>query len=355
MGYSKPIVGVIALSFLALALSGCLFPEDAIFLTVAGGRAMVDGLGTTMSGFVGWEPYPSEAVVKGRGKILMNSSEIWPHHPCCVLVYRDNWFKDNEDAGEIVKRVVWAHMQAQNWINEAKGGGNYTELVKYAGIFTHREEEVVKLALDNVDYDYTLDIEGIKEYGNGIYDKTAIINSKKWKASGYESMDDYIDDVVDESFIDSNYDPGLNLTKKGVKIGFITDDLHHLPLQIIRDVGFDRKVNISITTDDRSNGVGVMMDLIKNGEVDMAYLGIAPALIHGINSNDFSSISGEFNDAKIEIVAGVNYNGSAIVVEEGINNLEDLVGKTVGYPGEGTVQWYLILKAVEKEKLKIST
>jgi NitT/TauT family transport system substrate-binding protein len=353
---SRPLAAMIALAILVIALSDCLLPEDVIFLAPADPRSMVDSTGNTLRGFIGWEPYPSEAVLAGRGKILMNSSEIWPHHPCCVLVYRDNWFKNSDDAREIVKRVVWAHMQAINWINEAKGKGeNYTVLVEYGAEFTGRDRAVIERALYNVDYDYSLDTRAIKEYGDVVFNQTGVLVEKKWLGSGYESIGDYVDEVVDEGLVESIGDYVDEVVDEGalsVSVGFINYDLHHLPLHVIQEAGFDEGLNIE--TKGRNNGVEVMMDLIKNGEVDMAYLGIAPALIHGINSNDFSLESPGFNDARIKMVAGVNYNGSAIVVEDGIEGLEDLVGRTIGYPGKGTVQWYLILKAAEERGLKVS-
>ena len=354
MGGPKPLVGLLVLAVSALALSGCIFPEeekeDTVFLTKVGGAEMVKGLGGTMDAFVGWEPFPAEAVIKG-GKVLLKSSEIWEHHPCCVMAYRNKWFENTEDAQDIVTRMVWAHKQATDWINEAKDVNhkNHTKLVEYAVDFTQRNEEIVELALDNVDFDYAIGIDGIKEYGNVIYDKAEIMVEEKWDDSGYSSMDEYIDDVIDSSYIDSGFDPNVNLTEKKVRVGYISSDLHHLALWIIIGEGIGAKVNLDIETEHRSNGVYVMKELFRTGVVDMAYLGIAPAVIHGINSNDFT-----FNDARIEIVAGVNYNGSAIIVEKGIESIEDLAGKTVGYPGTGTVQWYLLLKALEEKNMKIA-
>jgi len=39
-----------------------------------------------IDGFMGPEPYVTEAILKGEGQILARSGEIWPDHMCCVLV-----------------------------------------------------------------------------------------------------------------------------------------------------------------------------------------------------------------------------------------------------------------------------
>jgi len=72
-------------------------------------------------------------------------------------------------------------------------------------------------------------------------------------------------------------------------------------------------------------------------------------IIHRINSNDFST-----DDARVEVIAGMNNEGSIIVVANNITSLKDLSGKTVGFPGPGTIQHVLFLMAADKEGLKVS-
>ena len=97
------------------------------------------------------------------------------------------------------------------------------------------------------------------------------------------------------------------------------------------------------------NGGFEMINGFKPGNVDVGYIGIAPAAIHPINSNDFS-----IGDTTIHFVAGANYCGSSLVVQDSINGPADLAGKAVGYPGLGTVQHILFTKYAEQNGLTIT-
>lgn len=61
------------------------------------------------------EPYPTTAVMKGYGKILENSSEIVPGHPCCVIVASDDFIKNHPDQ---LSKILQIHENATNFINE---------------------------------------------------------------------------------------------------------------------------------------------------------------------------------------------------------------------------------------------
>ena len=88
---------------------------------------------------------------------------------------------------------------------------------------------------------------------------------------------------------------------------------------------------------------------LKANTVDVGSLGIPPVIIHRINSNDFSN-----DDARVGVIAGMNNEGSVIVVANNITSLKDLQGKTVGFPGPGTIQHVLFLMEADKEGLKVS-
>lgn len=44
------------------------------------------------------DPHPYVAVLGGYGKIAVNSSEMWPHHPCCVVLMSEDFIAKNRDA-----------------------------------------------------------------------------------------------------------------------------------------------------------------------------------------------------------------------------------------------------------------
>lgn len=51
-----------------------------------------------IAGFIVAEPFASQAVTEGYGEEFCLSKDIWPEHPCCVLVVRDEMIEKHPDA-----------------------------------------------------------------------------------------------------------------------------------------------------------------------------------------------------------------------------------------------------------------
>lgn len=112
--------------------------------------------GGQVDAFVAWEPYPQVAVAQGAGWILETSGEIWPHHPCCVLVADAGFAEKNP---ETVRRFVEAHVNATRFINE-----NPQQASAMGHLFTGQEGEVVEAAMKNIEFVYKPDTEGLERY-----------------------------------------------------------------------------------------------------------------------------------------------------------------------------------------------
>ena len=106
--------------------------------------------------FVAWEPYPAKAQTMGVGRVLASSREIWKEHPCCVLVVDSRFLKSSPKEA---KALVRAHVMATDFINN-----HPEEAVKIGVKYTGMDEKTVRLAMTNVNYTYTLSVEGEKEY-----------------------------------------------------------------------------------------------------------------------------------------------------------------------------------------------
>ncbi|AGN17097.1 ABC transporter substrate-binding protein [Methanobrevibacter sp. AbM4] len=77
---------------------------------------MNDALKTgSLDAIVTYEPYASIAVSSGYGKLLENSSEIMPDHPCCVVVASDSFIKDHPKE---LKSILAIHENATKYIKE---------------------------------------------------------------------------------------------------------------------------------------------------------------------------------------------------------------------------------------------
>ncbi|MBE0527270.1 MAG: ABC transporter substrate-binding protein [Candidatus Thorarchaeota archaeon] len=133
-----------------------------------------------------------------------------------------------------------------------------------------------------------------------------------------------------------------------VRIGYLNKDLHQLALQVAVKNGLFEREGLNIQLEEFGNG-GYVMDAFLAGEIDMGYLGVAPALVKRLNQ-----------DIDITILAAVNMEGSAIMVLKSeydaghVTTIADLVGKEVLHPGPATVQNFLLRLALNQSGLSMA-
>jgi NitT/TauT family transport system substrate-binding protein len=122
-----------------------------------------------------------------------------------------------------------------------------------------------------------------------------------------------------------------------VRLAYLQNDLHHLALWVALDKGFFRDEGVDVTVAGVFRAGSEVAGALGAGQLDMAYLGEAPATI--------ASARGA---AHIRVVAQVNTEGSGLVARPGagVAGIEDLRGKTVAVPGLSSVQDILLRKAL---------
>jgi NitT/TauT family transport system substrate-binding protein len=301
-----------------------------------------------IAGYVAWEPYCSDSVVNGKGKALYRSEDIWPGQPCCVLAADKDY----------VKHFLKVHMESNLWIANALSDTNsadYTTLVNIAVEFTQRSEAVVKEALTHVTFTYELNtnfINGLQTYTDKLIDYDIITNDKVTER-GYSDTTDFVDTYVDESYLNSAQSiTASNASVGTVRVGYLLGDIHHLAFAVAKssDAGGGESMfsQYGITVVDATgapyaNG-GSEMDHFAAGDVDIGYLGGAPAVLKHINSG-----------INTVVLAQANSEGSAIIVADDIDSIKDLRGKKFGIPGFPTVQYFLLRMIAEQEDVKITS
>lgn len=133
-----------------------------------------------------------------------------------------------------------------------------------------------------------------------------------------------------------------------LRIGYLSKDLHQLALRVAIENGLFDRENITVELVQYGNGA-LEMDGFLAGQIDMGYLGAAPALLKRINQ-----------DIMITILASVNLEGSAIMVSKSeydaghVTTIADLAGKGVYQPGPATVQNFLLRLALNQSGLSYS-
>jgi len=133
-----------------------------------------------------------------------------------------------------------------------------------------------------------------------------------------------------------------------IRIGYLTKDLHQLALKVAIVNGYFEREGIVVDLVEYANGA-YEMDGFLAGEIDMGYLGAAPALVKRINQ-----------DILVTVLAAVNMEGSAIMASKSeydaghVTTIADLVGKEVLHPGLATVQNFLLRLALNQSGLSIA-
>ena len=318
--------------------------EKLVYLTQTAPPAMLEQLKAgEIDGFIAWEPFNSTAVNDGDGKYLFTSQDVWEDHPCCVLAINEN-FKDETTT----EALVWAHIKAIRFINDPK---NSEKVLQYAGDFTGKGEEVVKKSLENITYVEYPAKDKFEDYYNSLVEGQLLKNSVE--SIGYADRDGFFEAFLNESVYekvsgeldkDAGWKPANVPAEQKVRLGYLAADLHQLAMFIADKEGYYKEVGLvngqNLETKVFPNGVAVM-EAFKARDVDIAYLGGAPATLKRINDN-----------IPIEIVAGANNEGSGLVVKNEINTVAELTGKTIAVPGVGTVQYTLLDKALRAEGLR---
>jgi NitT/TauT family transport system substrate-binding protein len=97
-----------------------------------------------VDGYIAWEPYVSQSKFTGNETVFMYSKDIWPEHPCCVVITTDNFIKKNPDR---LEKFLKVHVEATNYTNTHK---NQTALILSKKLGTDINVELE--ALNHVDF-----------------------------------------------------------------------------------------------------------------------------------------------------------------------------------------------------------
>jgi len=134
-------------------------------------------------------------------------------------------------------------------------------------------------------------------------------------------------------------------TQPDVRIGYLSKDLHQLALRVALENGWFEDEGLDVELVVFQNGA-LEMAGFQGRQIDMGYLGAAPALTKRINE-----------DILVTVLAAANLEGSAIMVRKqdfdsgAITHVANLSGKGVYEPGPSTVQNFLLRMALEQAGL----
>ncbi|MEW5912914.1 MAG: ABC transporter substrate-binding protein [Thermodesulfobacteriota bacterium] len=139
------------------ALSQAGLPLTAVQALVVKPPEMISALREgQIAAFIAWQPYPAKAQTMGVGRVLMDSGQIWPDHPCCVLVVAERFLASRPADARAMLR---AHLRATRFIHE-----HPQEALAIGVRYTGMDQATVRLAMAGVKYTYQISVAGEREY-----------------------------------------------------------------------------------------------------------------------------------------------------------------------------------------------
>ncbi len=141
--------------------------------------------------------------------------------------------------------------------------------------------------------------------------------------------------------------PSAATSEPPVRMAVLQSDIHHLAFWVAMEKGFFTQNGVNVELAGIFRAGPEIMTAFAAGELDMAYVGEAPATTAVANKA-----------ADVIVVAQVNTEGSALVMVKNnpdIKILTDLKGKTVAVPGHSTVQDFLLRKALKNQGMDLKS
>lgn len=120
-------------------------PDADVFLEVMAPSMMPEAIqydeDGEIGGFIVAEPIGSQAIAGGYGEIVCLSKDLWPEHPCCVFVMRNEIIEKYPDAvQEITNSLVQSGLSIDS---------NPEAAAKVGAQFLNQDEDVIKSVLSD--------------------------------------------------------------------------------------------------------------------------------------------------------------------------------------------------------------
>jgi len=94
-------------------IDNAINPESDLKILAQGPKEQIESLKSrSVDVILTPDPMPYIAVLGGYGKIVVNSSHIWPHHPCCVVLMSEDFMNEH---GDLAVKFIALHIIASEY------------------------------------------------------------------------------------------------------------------------------------------------------------------------------------------------------------------------------------------------
>jgi len=173
---------------LALNQSGLSYADITAYTTSP--SLMANSLTASSPAFIAWEPFNAKSEYDNITVPLIQSGEIWPRHPCCVLASENSFLAEHPD---IAQKVTDIHVEAEEWIV-----ANPAAAIAIAVNWLEMDETPVTTAFNNIIYDYNLNRTGLERYLDFLIQENQLIPGKIPADPAA-----FLDGFINTTFVDS--------------------------------------------------------------------------------------------------------------------------------------------------------
>ena len=135
-----------------------------------------------IAGYCVAEPFGSQAIALGAGKLFARDNELWNESPCCALVFNGGFVRENE---ELARATVKAYMEASEHLGE-----HPESQAEIAGHFLKTKPAVLEKSFGWISYDDLV-----------ISEETYDALTARMKAAGLLQKAPPYEDFVDRSLL----------------------------------------------------------------------------------------------------------------------------------------------------------
>ncbi len=257
----------------------------------------------TITGGIAWEPHYAIALAGGKCKSVINTSQYWSGHPCCVISGNNSYLDANR---ETVIRFMAAYVKSVQWMTDTFNGGPSADrdalIQMIIDVGTPSEPKMTTgtavSAFENIEYVYELgDLNAQLADVVETFEALGVVKPNARKDAGYEQPIDFTNHLIRSEFINGAFTDQTHTVLKTpeqlgvvgtgsvrIKVAYLAADIHQLPLHVGIAKGFFKEYGVEVELFGPFMAGGPLITALLSKEADIGFAGSPPVVSTSINN-----------------------------------------------------------------------
>lgn len=256
-----------------------------------------------ITGGIAWEPHFAISLASGNCKMVMDTSQYWSGHPCCVISGNNTYLDSNR---ETVVRFMAAYIKSVQYMTDTFYGPDSeerTELINMViDVGTPFEPKMTaataSAAFENIQYVYELG--NLNEQLADVietFESLGVVKRDARTEAGYAEPIDFANHLIRNEFIDGAFSDAEHTVLKTpkelgvvgtgsvrIRVAYLAADIHQMPLHVGIEKGFFREYGVEAELFGPFSAGGDLMTALLSGEANIGFAGSPPVVSTSINN-----------------------------------------------------------------------